>query len=56
MDALSIDLLPQHEFTDTVSVETYRRSRRPRCRAAREVSAREMPLSLVMLHGCGPFR
>jgi hypothetical protein len=47
MDALD-HLLPAHEFADTVSVET---SADPTTalRAAREVSAREMPLSLVLL-------
>ena len=47
MDALD-DLLPQHEFTDTVGVETTA-APAAALRAAREVSAREMPLSLVML-------
>ena len=47
MDALD-QLLTAHEFADTVSVET---SAAPgtALRAAREVSAREMPLSLVLL-------
>ena len=47
MDALD-KLLPTHEFTDTVSVET---SADPATalRTAREVSAREMPLSLALL-------
>jgi len=41
-------LLPHHEFSDTVTVET-RASGDAVLRAVRDVSAREMPLSLVLL-------
>ena len=48
MNAALDQLLPAHEFSDTVSVETSADAPRA-LRAAREVSAREMPLSLVLL-------
>jgi hypothetical protein len=41
-------LLPSHEFSDVVTVDTDATPQRA-LRAAREVSAREMPLSLVLL-------
>ena len=47
MDALD-QLLPSHEFSDTVSVESSAGAARG-LRAAREVSAVEMPLSLMLL-------
>ncbi len=47
MDALD-RLLPTHEFSDTVSVDTSADAERA-LRAARAVSAREMPLSLALL-------
>jgi hypothetical protein len=48
MNAALDQLLPAHEFSDTVSIETSADADRA-LRAAREVSAREMPLSLALL-------